>query len=50
MKKIENYKILKYLEDLPGDELNSFLIDFCRSIEKRKKQIIDINGFDPFPK
>ena len=49
MKSFSNDIILNCIEEIPQETRDDFLIEFCRAIQKRKDELISMNGFDPFP-
>ncbi len=48
-KSLSTQTLLDFIEQIPKEEQNTFLVDFCRAIQKRKDEIITMNGFNPFP-
>ena len=49
MKSFSNDIILNYIDEIPQETRDDFLLEFCRAIQKRKDELISMNGFDPFP-
>lgn len=49
MKSFSNDIILNCIEEILQETRDDFLLEFCRAIQKRKDELISMNGFDPFP-
>lgn len=49
MKSFSNDIILNCIEEIPQETRDDFLLEFCHAIQKRKDELISMNGFDPFP-